>query len=58
MGKRNPVKTRFLTFTHDLPEYPQTHPDGYSYVIYVPDKSKMSIDRTIDGVRISYIFPI
>lgn len=47
--QRSSIRTRFLNYTHDLPEYPQTHPDGYTYVIYAPDKSKLTIDRTIES---------
>lgn len=36
----------------------KSHPDGYSYVIYVPDKSKLMIDRSIDSVSVLQAFPI
>lgn len=51
-----PVKTRYIDYAHDLPEYPQTHPDGYTYVIHVPDKSKITVDRTINSISIYKIF--
>jgi hypothetical protein len=32
-GAPSPVSAQKIEYTNHLPEYPQTHPQGYAYVI-------------------------
>jgi len=46
----NPIQTLYLEYVHDLPEYPQTHTNGYTYVVSAPDRSNLTVNRTINSV--------
>jgi hypothetical protein len=50
-SKRNPLSVHEVIFTHSLPDYPKTHPNGIAYVVNLqgmtPEEKKSQFSNVI-----------
>ena len=44
------MMTYRIDYSHDLPDYPQTHEDGYTYVVPTRGRTFEEIRRSFDAV--------
>jgi len=60
-AKSNPLQTLFIEYTDDLPEYPRTHLNGYTYIVSVGGQlqdiqySRSSIRSARTSVKSSFL---
>ena len=46
-----PTKTLYIEYTNDLPEYPKTDPNGYTYIVATNGQSQQEAEHLIQTVR-------
>jgi hypothetical protein len=49
-AKTHPLQTLFIEYANDLPEYPRTDPNGYTYVIPVQNYSQEEAEQLVKDV--------
>jgi hypothetical protein len=49
-AKSNPLQTLYLEYVNNLPEYPRTHLDGYTYVIAAHGLSQEEAEDLVQNV--------
>jgi hypothetical protein len=49
-AKTHPLQTLFIEYTNDLPEYPRTDPNGYTYVVPVQNCSQEEAEQLVKEV--------
>ncbi|EYE90406.1 uncharacterized protein EURHEDRAFT_417473 [Aspergillus ruber CBS 135680] len=52
-AKSNPLQTLYLEYTDDLPEYPRSDMNGYSYVVAVNDRSQEEAESLVQDIQYS-----
>ncbi|EAW17145.1 uncharacterized protein NFIA_005070 [Aspergillus fischeri NRRL 181] len=51
-AKTHPLQTLYIEYTNDLPEYPRTDPNGYTYVIPVNNYSQEEAEQLVKDVNL------
>ncbi|KAJ5887717.1 hypothetical protein N7495_007758 [Penicillium taxi] len=50
-GGRNRLRTRYVLYSEDLPEYPATDVDGFAYIVHMARGSELMALRSVQSVQ-------